>query len=205
MRNISCSMIALALAAVAAVACGPSGKQIATAKQARYQGDQQQIFSVIKQTVEASHKVERADDAAYGLQTVGRWFNPEGQALPNAPDDIRDVPDRSLNIALVVTLVPEGAHHVVSVKPLIVRYRKNEPKPEIIENPEADRSIPDWAHSKGDDLQVALHKALAQYEVKVTGAAPAGGPAPGSAAPATPTPSPDPAGGSAVSPPPPAP
>jgi hypothetical protein len=46
--NISCSVLALALGAAALAACGPSGKQVTTAKQARYQGDKQQLFAVIK-------------------------------------------------------------------------------------------------------------------------------------------------------------
>jgi hypothetical protein len=208
-------MIALA-AAVAALgaalgvaplaACGPSGKQLTTAKQARYQGDRQQIFAAIKQAVATDHKIQKVDDAAYSLQTEGRWYNLEGQALPTPPDSFSGVPDQSLLISLTVAILPEGERHIVSVKPLIMRYNKGRLKPDPVE--EADPRLPGWAHGKGDNLQVVLHDALKQYEVKVTGgAAPAAGtPAPGPSPtpPPTTAPAPDPIGPT-VTPPPPAP
>ena len=70
MQNISSKVIAslaIALLAGALAGCGPSGKQVATARQAQYKGDQSQIFAVIQQTVSAKYKIERADEAAYGL------------------------------------------------------------------------------------------------------------------------------------------
>ncbi len=201
-------MIALAAVLVAAplAACGPSGKQVTTAKQARYQGDRQQLFAVIKQTVAESYKIQKVDDAAYGLQTEGRWYNPEGQAVSSPMGDARDVPDQSLNIALVVELLPEGERHIVSVKPVIARHIKGQPNPQPVEA--TDPSLPGWVHGKGDNLQVALHDALKQDEVQVAGgAAPAAGtPAPGPSPtpPPTTAPIPDPVGPT-VTPPPPAP
>jgi len=204
MRNISCSVsaLAIALAAVALAACGPSGKQVATAKQARYQGDRQQIFAVIRQTVAERYKIEQADEASLAVQTVGRWYNPEGQPISANIGDVRDVPDQSLNVALVVQLLPDGEHDVVSVKASIMRYIKGRPNPDTLE--ENDPSVPGWVRGKGDNLRVAIYEALRQYEVKAaSGASPAPGsaapaaPAPGSAAPApgpsAPAPSPAPA------------
>lgn len=178
-------MIAVA-AIVAAAACGPSGKQVATAKQARYQGDQQQLFAVIKQTVASKYKIEKSDEAALGVQTEGRWYNPEGQAISANIGDVRDVPDQSLNISIIVELLPDGPSHVVSVKPQIVRFTKARPDPEVLEP--TDPSIPAWALGKGDNLQVALYEALKAYEVQVTAgaAAPAADPAAPAADPADP-------------------
>jgi hypothetical protein len=205
MRNISCSVIALALAASALAACGPSGKQVASAKTARYQGDRLQIFAAMKQAVAAKYKIDKADEAALGLQTEVRWYNPEGQAVSSPMGDARDVPDKSLGIALVVELLPEGERHVVSVKPLIVRYNKGQPNPDVLQ-PE-DPSLPGWVSGKGDNLQVEIYEALKEYAVQgAAGAAPAPGPAAppagGSAAPAA---GPDPAAGSATPPPAPSP
>lgn len=204
-------MLALAAALAAAAllaACGPSGKQVATAKQARYQGDRQQIFAVIKQTVASSYKIRMSDEAAFGLQTEGRWYNPEGQAISASPNDVRDVPDQSLLISLVVTIVPEGDRSAVSVKPTIMRYHKGRPNPEALEA--TDPSLPGWVHGKGDNLQVSLHEALQQYEANAAAgaaAAPAAGPpapGPSQTPPPTTAPMPDPVGPT-VTPPPPAP
>ncbi|HSK02819.1 MAG TPA: hypothetical protein VK932_16320, partial [Kofleriaceae bacterium] len=164
MRTISLLALALALAASAALAaCGPSGKQVATAQQARYQGDQPQIFAVMKQTVASKYKIEQADEAAMGVQTEARWYNPEGQAVASPLGDASSVPDGSLGIALVVELLPDGDRHLVSVKPLILRFHKGRPNPDVLDA--TDPSLPGWVHSKGDSLQVALHEALKPYEV----------------------------------------
>lgn len=179
MRNISCSVIAVALAALAAlgaVACGPSGKQVATAKQARYQGDKQQLFTVIKQAVESKYKILKSDEVALGLQTTGRWYNPEGQALSAEMGDVRDVPDQSLNISLIVELLTEGPSYAVSVKPQIVRYIKGRPNPDTLEP--TDPSLPGWALGKGDNLQVEIYEALKQFEVQAAAPAPAPAAAP---------------------------
>lgn len=170
MRNISRTAMALALAVaavaalVALVACGPSGKQVATAREARYQGDRQQIFAVIKQTVAESYQIERADDMALGLQTQGHWYNPEGQSISANISDARDVPDRSLNVSLVVELLPDGDRLVVSVKEHIMRYIKGRPNPDLLD--EKDPSLPGWVHGKSENLQVAINQALRSYEAK---------------------------------------
>jgi hypothetical protein len=195
---------AAALVAVPLAACGPSGKQVATAREARYQGEQQQLFAVIKQTVAASYTIQKVDDASYGLQTEGRWFSPEGQAISTPMGDARDKPDGSLSIALVVQLQPDGDRYIVLVKPIVARFIKGQPAPQPLE--ENDPSVPSWVRDKGDNLQVSLHEALKQYEVKgAGGAAPAAGgaaPGPSPTPPPTTAPVPDPVGPTSTPPPP---
>jgi hypothetical protein len=184
MRNISLSVAALLAGAVVALgalgACGPSGKQIATAKQARYQGDRLQLFATMKAAVESKYKIMKSDEASMGLQTDGRWYNPEGQAVSATMDDVRDVPDQSINVSLVVELLPEGQSFVVAIKPVFLRYHKGRPNPDVLDA--KDPSIPGWAHGKGDNLAVEIYDAMKQYEVKAAPAAPA--PAPAAPAPA---------------------
>jgi hypothetical protein len=201
----------IALVAVVLAGCGASSKQVATAKEARYQGDRSQIFAVIKQTVEAKYKILKADEASFGLQTEGRWYNPEGQPVPGAVEDVSRVPDRGLNISLVVELLPDGDRNQVSVKPIILRYLKGHAQPETVDV-EKDPMIPEWARDRVTDLQVDVHKALQQYEVKgAAGAGPAGaggagGSGVGSAGspmpPPTTAPAPDPIGPTSTPPPP---
>jgi len=189
MRNLPLSVVALiAGLAIAVGACGPSGKQIATAKQARYQGDRLQMFAALKQVVASKYKVMKSDEAAMGMQTDGRWYNPEGQAVSATMGDVRDVPDQSLNVSFVVELLPEGSNYVVSIKSVYLRYIKGRPNPDVLD--EKDPSIPGWARGKGDNLAVEIFDEMKSYAVKVApSAAPAPTPAP------TPTPAPDPAGG----------
>ena len=167
-------MITLALA-LAAVACGgPSGKQVATAKQARYQGDRPQIFALSQKTVAAKYKIQKADEAAFGLQTDSRWYSQEGQPVSGTLEDVANVPDRGLNVSFVVELLPDGDRHMVSVKPVILRYIKGHQAPELVND--TDPTLPDWIRDRLTELHVELHKALQQYEAKgaAGSAAPAG-------------------------------
>ncbi len=182
MRNL---IVALLVAAFA-FACGPSSGQLKAAKTARYKGDKVAMFNVAKAAVEAKYTLQKSDENALGMQTNGRWYTPEGLAAAESGGDMRVVPDNSLNIALVVTLVPDGDAFVVQVKPIMIRYHAGSPKPEPVND--GDPSIPGWAQGKVDQLALDIHDALAKYEVKgvggtVTPAGPGTAPA-GSAAPA---------------------
>jgi hypothetical protein len=188
MRNL---IIAI-LVALFAVACGPNA-QVTAAKTAHYKGDKAAMFDIVKNTVAENYNLQKADEASMGMQTAGRWYTPEGLAAAESGGDMRVVPDNSLNIALVVTFLPDGDAYVVNVKPLMMRYHAGSPKPEPIG--EDDPSVPGWAHGKVDKVAMDIHSALAQYEVKTPGAGvtPAG---PGSAA--APAPAPAPAGSAAA-------
>ena len=187
MRNL---IIAL-LVALFAVACGPSA-ELKAAKTAHYKGDKAAMFNIVKDTTAAKYNLQKADENALGMQTVGRWYTPEGLGASERNGDMRDVPDNSLNIAMVVTLVPDGDSYVVQIKPLMMRYHAGSPKPEPIT--EDDPSVPGWAHGKVDQLALDIHTALAQYEVKTPGAGvtPAGpGAAPAAPAGSAAAPAPD--------------
>ena len=186
--------------AIAAVACGPSSKEVATAKSARYQGDKLELFAHVKAATESKYKVTKSDETSLGMQTEARWFSTEGLAVtPRGDNDMRDVPDKSINIALVVTMLPDGDNWIVKVTPVMARYNIGIPKPEPVK--EGDASLPGWVEGKVDELSMDIHKELAKYEVKTV---------PGSAPPPTPTPSPEqtpasteaatPAAGSAAAP-----
>ncbi len=174
MRNL---IIALLLTLLA-VACGGNA-EVKAAKTAHYKGDKAAMFDIAKNTLAQNYNIQKADEASLGMQTAGRWFTPEGLAAAESGGDMRMVPDNSLNIAMVVTFVPDGDAYVVNVKPLMMRYHAGSPKPEPLT--EDDPSVPGWAHGKVDRVAVDLHNALAQYEVKTpgVGVTPAG---PGSAA-----------------------
>ncbi len=183
--------LATVVAAIAIAACGPSSKELSGAKTAHYKGDKLAMFNAVKATVSEKYHLAKSDENALGMQTVGRWYTPEGLAAGERNDDMRDVPDKSLQIALVVTMQPDGDEYVVNVKPLMIRYMAGSPKPEPVA--EHDPSVPGWATGKVDELALDIHTALAQYEVKsVPGAVPPAAPAP-AADPAAPAPAAPPA------------
>ncbi len=187
MRNLVLSVAAMF--AIAAVACGPSSKEVATAKSARYQGDKLELFANVKAATEAKYTITKSDETTLGLQTEPRWFSVEGLAVtPRAGDDMTEMPDKSINIALVVTMLPDGDNWLVKVTPVMARYNRGIPKPEQVK--EGDASLPGWVEGKVDELALEIHKKLAKFEVKTVP-----GMAPPPAAPAEQTP--PPAAGSA--------
>ena len=170
MRNPNFMDLAV-MVALAIAACGPSSKELSGAKTAHYKGDKLVMFGAIKTAVGNKYHIQKSDENTLGLQTIGRWFTPEGLAAGERDGDMRDVPDKSLQIALVVTMQPDGDAYVVNVKPLMLRYIAGSPKPESIG--QDDPSVPGWATGKVDQLALDIHTALAQYEVKsVPGSAP---------------------------------
>jgi hypothetical protein len=195
MRNLVLSVAAMF--AIAAVACGPSSKEVATAKSARYQGDKLELFAHVKSATEAKYKLTKSDETSLGMQTEARWFSTEGLAVTPRGDDMRDVPDKSINIALVVTMLPDGEAWVVKVTPVMARYNQGIPKPEPLK--ENDPSLPGWVQGKVDELSLDIHKELSKYEVKtVPGVMPAPGPTPEQAPAPAPTEAAPPAAGSAA-------
>jgi hypothetical protein len=190
MRNFVCSIAAIFAIAAVAVACGPSSKEVATAKTARYKGDKLELFSHVKAATEAKYKIAKSDETSLGMQTEARWYSTEGLGVtPRSEGDMRDVPDKSINITLVVTMLPDGDAWLVKVTPVMSRYNTGIPKPEPLK--EGDPSLPGWVAGKVDELALAIHQELAKYEVKTV---------PGSVPPpAEQGPSPDePAAGSAA-------
>ena len=166
MKNPTLSARALALVLCVLAACGASSVEVKGAKSARYKGDKLVIFNAIKEAVAAKYKLEKSDETTLGMQTIGRWFTPEGLAASER-GDMRDVPDRSLNITLVVTMHADGDAWVVQVTPAYLRYFAGRPNPDKLA-PD-DPSIPGWATGKVDELAFDIHGALAQFEVKKPG------------------------------------
>jgi hypothetical protein len=135
------------------------------------------MFDAMKTATESTYPLKSADPKALGLQTAPRWYSPDGMLASERDNDIRDVPDNSVNLSLVATLLPDGDAWVVQVKPIMMRYHAGSPEPEPL--PENDLSVPGWAHEKVDALASDIHKALAQYQVQtVPQTVPAGSAAP---------------------------
>lgn len=194
MRNL---IITVAIVAIAACG-GPSGKEVAMAKQARYQGDKLQLFGLMKETVESKYKLDVSDETKLALRTISRWYTPEGLVSNWTPQDTGKLPDRSLGIALIAQLLPEQDNWVVHIEPVILRYNAGQPKLEPV-RPD-DPSLPGFVRGKSDELAYDVNKKLKQYEIKSPGGniAPAPAPAPEAAPESAPTPEAAPAEGSAA-------
>lgn len=185
MRTLTLSIAAIAALALAACG-GPSSQQIASAKQARYQGDKSVLFNTAKAAVEENSKIAKADEATLGFQTAGRWYTTEGILAPGSDEDYKNIPDKSIRLTLVVRLLPDADKWIVQVEPSMLRRIAGSPQPEKLDP--TDPSVPGFVQGQVDSMQFTIWNALKQYEVKAPGGiAPAPTPTDtGSAAPATP-------------------
>jgi len=164
MGNLRKQMIAgIALIVVAlAAGCAAGNQAVRSAKAARYRGNPQMIFAALRTAVEAKYQLAVADETALRIETTDRWYTPEGLAASERGDDIRDVPDRSIHLRLIVRLVPDGELWSVSIEPVMQRYFAGRPNPDRL-TPD-DPSVPGWATGKVDQMHAAIHDALATYE-----------------------------------------
>jgi hypothetical protein len=192
MRNPT---IGLLIAALALVACGPSATELKGAKTAHYKGDKLVLFNASKAVTESKYKIAKSDETTLGFQTVGRWYTPEGLVVDREGGSEQRksggydsaYPDLSINILLVVTLLPDGDEWVVKVTPVMERFHAGRPNTDKLS--ENDPSVPGWATGKADMLAVEIHDALKQYEVKsVPGLVPPPSPTAPPAAPEEPKP-----------------
>lgn len=179
----------VALVALALCACAGTSKEVAMARTARYQGDKLAIFADLRAAMETSGEtLVKTDETQLLVQTKSKWFSPEGlsQNPRGEGTEMIDLVDKSVNITMVVRMLPDGDYWVVKNEPVIMRYNRGIPKPEPLK--EGDISLPGWVQAKFDTLMIDINKGLKKYEVQtVPGPVPAGqspaAPA-GSAAPA---------------------
>jgi hypothetical protein len=161
MRTLLLSIVVLACA------CGASNREAAKAKTARYQGDKLVLFAAAKDVVASNHQLAVSDETTLKMQTRPRWYTPEGLAANFDGADVQLLQDKSLNISLVVQLLPEADNWIVHVEPIIFRYNRGMPNPEPLKPTNYD--IPGWATGKVDQLAFEINKALKQYEVQRPG------------------------------------
>lgn len=157
----------LTLIAILACSCAASDKRVATAKQARYQGDQLVLFDAMKRATESKYKIETADQTTLKLKTLGRWHNEEGLAVSaGGPQDYQHMPDRSLFISMVVELLAVEGQWLVVVTPVVLRHLAGRPNLDPVDA--KDPSLPLWVGSRAGQLQVDINDSMKTYEVHPT-------------------------------------
>src|SRR6185503_17961342 len=146
MRNLVWSMVLLAVTS-GAVGCGASSHAV-EARAARYRGDQLVLFGAAKAVTEAKYPLAESDETTLRIATTGRWYTPDGLGAAERGSDMRDVPDRSVHMKLIVKLVADGSDWAVSVEPVMMRYFAGRPNPDQL-TPD-DPSVPGWATGRVD-------------------------------------------------------
>jgi hypothetical protein len=163
-------LVIAAAAALGPVACGASRQQIETARTARYRGDRLAMFQAARGATADRYQIAVSDETTLRIETTGRWYTPEGLGASERNGDMRDVPDRSIHLRMIVLLVPQGDDWAVAVTPVMMRYFTGRPNPDPLA-PD-DPSLPGWAHGRVDQLYGAIHEVLGPYQVRSPQAVP---------------------------------
>ncbi|HEY6032937.1 MAG TPA: hypothetical protein VIV58_01725, partial [Kofleriaceae bacterium] len=156
-KNLATLSLAVALVLVAA--CGPSSSEIKTARATTYNGAPAELFAATKTAVEDMHyQIHSSNDGELTLETLGIWFNPDGQIDTAIDNNIARLQEDSINITYTVKLVQNNGTWRVDVTPLIGRKHGLTSTPDKIE-PE-DPSLPGWVGGKTDALVIHIHDKL---------------------------------------------
>lgn len=161
-------LAALALAALALVACG--GGQAKVARTAQYKADTTTIFKAVVDAAGQKYKVDKADAPTLTLVTVPRWYEKEGNLEDmDASGNAAMLEDGSVLLRWLITVTPgavEGAFKV-EVVPQMQQMRSGYAQP--VELKPDDISVPGWVEGKTDDLYETIYASLKTYAVTTTG------------------------------------
>jgi hypothetical protein len=174
MRNLVLSVVIAGAAAGAGAsalgACAASRQEVEVARTARYRGDKLAMFQAARQATADKYQIAMSDETTLRIETAGRWYTPEGLGASERNNDMRDVPDRSIHLRMIVRLVPAGDDWTVAIEPVMMRYFAGRPNPDPLQP--GDPSLPGWTGGRVDQLYSAIHRALARYQVAPGGMPP---------------------------------
>lgn len=163
MRNLVLSVVIAGAAAGALAACAASRQEVTAARTARYRGDKLAMFQAARQATADKYQIAMSDETTLRIETAGRWYTPEGLGASERNNDMRDVPDRSIHLRMIVRLVPAGDDWTVAIEPVMLRYFAGRPNSDPLQLD--DPSLPGWTGGRVDQLYSAIHRALARYQV----------------------------------------
>ena len=72
---------------IAIAACGPSAKEVETARAAQYKTDAARIFGIAEEVTGGLYKIAAADAFKGALVTLPKWYTPDGQAESGGAGD----------------------------------------------------------------------------------------------------------------------
>lgn len=172
-RSGMCALAAVM--AIAIVGCGgASSAQVEEARAAKYDAPPEVVFNGVLEAVGNLHEIAGTDPSQGIIETVSKWYEPSGTSAPKGADDQAYVVDGSVLLAFAIGVRGEpGAWHV-EVLPLASQVVAGSPQGRQLRP--GDPAMPGWVQGKIDNIFVAVHAKLKEYDVG--GATPAPAPAP---------------------------
>jgi hypothetical protein len=150
----------LAAAGALLAACGPSSAQIKQARDARYQGNRDEIFLAVAEAVGKEQPIDKRDPDEAALLTRGRWFEADGTYEDKAvrEEDRMALTDGAIFLVFLVKVVGSEPPFQVVIEPQVDQIRSGYSAPYRMKP--GDPQMPGWVHGKVDDLQLAVYNRL---------------------------------------------
>lgn len=146
----------LRLLLVVVLGCGgPSSAEIKDAKSAQYKADADVLLDIAIQVAQENYKVGQVDAANKRFATVPQFYSAEGGRQSAGAGGFVSISPGSVELMLVVEIVPGGVGHHVVVTPVTFQMVSGSPKPRELK-PD-DPNLPPWVLGRADALAVAIH------------------------------------------------
>src|SRR2546423_965323 len=115
--------------ALALVACGPSGKEMQTAKLAHYRASPAQLLELAEQVAQDKYLIGEVDAAQAMFITRPRFYSPEGDLESAGAEGWVQVRAGSVRVELIVKVVPTGDDQMITVTPRTFQVVGGSPQP----------------------------------------------------------------------------
>jgi hypothetical protein len=149
-----CSLICAVV--LVAAACGPSAKDVRTAKDARYSCAEGQLVDAVNaQMRETFGGIASTNPDERVIVSQLRWHSANGVPKQKGP---APVGPGDLGFAVVLQLVEVHQGYAIKAAPMVLSHVVGSPRGEELRPGHAD--WPSWAQEKTDVFQVKLHQRL---------------------------------------------
>ncbi|MBA3464849.1 MAG: hypothetical protein H0T46_33255 [Deltaproteobacteria bacterium] len=158
--------VALSLLLLIVLGCGPSSREVRTAKLAEYNAQTAHILDIATQVVQRSYKVADIDPKQATIVTGAQWYNEDGgrRGIANEGNGDYLVNMRGGDIELsleVRVLGAAGGRVIVTVQPRTRQLVSGSPQPRSLA-PD-DPNLPPWVKGRVDTLAVDIYNAARQF------------------------------------------
>jgi hypothetical protein len=142
---------------LAFAACGPSNRELRSAKTAVYTADGAQLFAIAEQAAgDKDYKLGAVDEGHYTFETIPKWYTSEGDLRSAGADDYTLVHNQSVKVSFVVAVSNAApGQFTVSVTPHTWQYLAGSPQLRPLE-PE-DPNLPPWVKGRADALALEIY------------------------------------------------
>ena len=149
--------------ALALLACGPSGKEMQTAKLAHYHASPAQLLQIAQEVAAEKYKIGQVDADQATFITMPRFYSSEGDLESAGAEGWVQVRPGSVRVELIVAVVATDNDQMITVTPRTFQVVSGSPQPRELK-PD-DLGLPPWVHGRADQLALDIYERAQPYVV----------------------------------------